>query len=154
MRIPQRIKIISELISYPYLIDVGTDHCLLPYYVTKRHHICDHVFALEKNIGPYNIAKNIIQKHNLNHVKLLNTDKFITPLFKETSIVIAGLSGKTIYKYIYENIKNIRKCSELIVQPVQHIDFLRNRLSFIFKEQIVVEMIVANKNVILTKYGI
>ncbi len=98
------------------IIDVGTDHALLPCYLYQRG--ARRLTASDINAGPLLAAKENIQKYTdrPESIRLMQTDGLIGADFAE-EIIIAGMGGELIVK-ILSDFALEEKDVHLILQPM------------------------------------
>lgn len=101
MKISDRLKLIADMVTNNYVIDVGCDHALLDIYLTKLGKKCiatdisnNVVETAKKNISKYNLDIEVIQTDGLKNINIP----------KHSTVVIAGMGAHTIidilkYKY-------------------------------------------------------
>ncbi len=113
------------------VLDVGTDHALLPIFLVKNG-ITKNVIASDINKDPLNAAIKNIEKEklsNLIELKLMNGIEGIKKNQFDT-IVIAGMGGHTISKIIKGNEFNGR----FLIHSTTNIDDVRISLQNIGKK--------------------
>ena len=115
MKITKRLKEITNLIDYgKSVIDIGTDHGLVPLYLAKNN-ISDDILATD-------ISEKSLQKleSRLNSKEIIKTkvcDGFDGILIKENQVaVIAGMGAVTIIDIIKKNIDKVRKLDYVICE--------------------------------------
>jgi len=98
----KRLEVISSLIKKDEkILDVGTDHGLVPIFLLKNK-ITDKITASDINEGPLDSARKNLNKNNfLDKVELILTDGFnnLNPNDYDV-IILAGMGGQTICKII------------------------------------------------------
>ncbi|MCQ2770948.1 MAG: class I SAM-dependent methyltransferase [Clostridia bacterium] len=124
-----RLQAVADLVCGDYLIDVGTDHAMLPIYLVKNK-IVKNAIASDINKAPLTKAEiNIKINHLDGSIKTV-----LTPGLKGlekhpvTDISIAGLGGLNIIEILEEADFVKRQNIHLILQPMQHIAELRKYL--------------------------
>lgn len=123
-----RLKAIVDLISPGNrLIDVGTDHCLIPITAIAKG-IRQYAIASDLREGPLKIARTNILKYNLqDKIKLLHTDGLKgNPVLDDDCLVISGMGG---YEIIAIMQSSLPKCNNIILQPQKSFIELRQFLS-------------------------
>ncbi len=110
--------------------DIGTDHAYLPIYLILNGK-ASKAYASDINVGPIQKARENIQKYGLeNYIETrvcsgLDEIEKVAP----NDIVICGMGGELIVK-ILENSSYIRnKNVRLILQPMTHVEEVREYLS-------------------------
>jgi len=120
LQISSRLKIIASYVSpYRHLIDVGTDHCLVPIHLMLNHDI-DSAIATDVKEGPLNEANKNINLYNLTHkidTRLGNGLELINIKDNCDTIIVAGMGGKLITDILDtgQHIMHLNK--RLILQP-------------------------------------
>lgn len=107
--------------------DIGTDHALLPIYLTQKG-ICQKAIACDIKEGPLKRASSNLKQYGNEKVEI-RKGKGLKPLRKGEAdlIVIAGMSGTTISDILHKG-KDTSQSTPLILQPVQSDEFLRRYL--------------------------
>lgn len=138
----KRLEMIQSLIPKGCILaDIGTDHAQLPILVVKEGR-CDKVYACDEKVGPLSIAKENIQKENLE-------DKIITILSDGFSFVpedancavIAGMGFYTARDILENAINRLSSFQEIIVQINLDIYLMRKWISdhhFNINEEVIV----------------
>lgn len=106
--------------------DIGTDHAFLPIYLVNQG-ICSHAIGGDINPGPYQVAKQTVKEHNLNHkIAIRQGDglQVITPREVDT-VVMAGMGGTTMIDILAQSPENTKYVRKLILQPMIASDILR-----------------------------
>lgn len=153
---PRLARIQEYVESGSVVADIGTDHAYLPINLINQG-TCPRVIAGDINEGPYETAKETIQKNHLEkqiNLRLGNGLKILQHGEADT-IVIAGMGGATIIDILVDSpeiLKNVRK---LILQPMIATGQLRLWLvnngwqitaeSLVKEERRIYEIIVAEK---------
>lgn len=123
----RRLSAVAELVRGRSVIDVGTDHAILPVYLCLSGKI-DFAVASDIKKGPLENAKRNISENNL-------SDKISTVLtaglcgmdgLSPSDIVIAGMGGIMIKDIISPS--DIARRAHLILQPMTHAHILREYL--------------------------
>ena len=66
MKISDRLQALTFFVPYnSKVIDVGTDHALLPIYLIENDLVCNPVIASDNKYGPLDAAKKNIEAYNL-----------------------------------------------------------------------------------------
>jgi len=124
---PRLETIINMITPGQRIIDVGTDHCLIPITAIAKG-IRDIGIATDIRVGPLKIAKkNILRFGFQDKIQLLQTDglKGIT-IKTDDSMVIAGMGGYEIISIMQETMP---VCENIILQPQKSHMELRQFLS-------------------------
>ncbi len=118
-QISNRLKTISSYVfPYKHLIDVGTDHCLVPIYLVINNIISDAI-ATDINVGPVIEAKKNVQLYHLDekiNVRLGDGLASITDSDKADVVIIAGMGGRLIQGILSEGIQLLTQNKRLILQ--------------------------------------
>ena len=96
-----RIKALAGLVDKnTKLVDIGTDHALLPIYLYE-HNITRNIVGSDISSNALEFAKNNLLKHNLdNKIKLVVSDGFKNLDEKFDTAVISGMGTDTIKKIL------------------------------------------------------
>lgn len=122
-----RLSAVGELVRGRFLIDVGTDHAILPIYLCLAGKI-DSAIASDIRKGPLENAEKNISCHGLSE----KISTVLTPGLhgmdglSPSDIVIAGMGGIMIKDIISES--DVARRSHLILQPMTHAHILREHL--------------------------
>lgn len=125
-----RLECIKSMVSKCKIAaDIGTDHGYVPEMLLSEN-ICEKIIATDLNKGPLSSAIEYLTSMNLSHrcdfrlgsgLQVLNENEV-------DAIIIAGMGGDLISDIIEAN-KNIAfNASQLILQPMTHVDKLRKYL--------------------------
>jgi tRNA (adenine22-N1)-methyltransferase len=129
MAVSRRLeKVISLIKLNERVIDIGTDHAIVPIELYKRD-ITSNLTATEVAKGPYDIAlKNIKENGLKDKIRLILSDGFenISPRQFDT-IVILGMGGSLISKILSPKKTKIR--ARLILHATNSHDLLRKKVS-------------------------
>ena len=139
--ISKRLKEIAKYTSgYNLLLDVGSDHGLLPIYALKNKYV-NEAIASDINSKPLIIAKENFAKYNLD-IKTIIYDGI--PKTNADVIVIAGMGAELVISILEKTLNNAKNLKRLILAPNCDYDILRNYVKKSFK--IVDEDIIYDKN--------
>lgn len=117
-----RIKALASLVDKDSgLVDIGTDHALLPIYLYENE-ITKKVTGSDISSNALEFAKNNLKKHNLSDkIKLIVSDGFTNLNDEYDTAVISGMGTDTIKKILdIDNIPN-----KLIISSHKNVDELR-----------------------------
>lgn len=117
-----RIKALASLVDKDSrLVDIGTDHALLPIYLYENE-ITKKVTGSDISSNALEFAKNNLKKHNLSDkIKLIVSDGFTNLNDEYDTAVISGMGTDTIKKILdRENLPN-----KLIISSHKNVDKLR-----------------------------
>ncbi len=128
MQLSNRLMTIAHNV-YPYrnLIDIGTDHCLVPIYLLLNE-IIDKAIASDLNYGPIKEAKKNIEYYHLEdkiELRLGNGLNIINNQDLCDVIIIAGMGGRLITSILDMGLDKIKNNKRLILQPNIDEDIVR-----------------------------
>lgn len=117
-----RIKALASLVDKDSgLVDIGTDHALLPIYLYENE-ITKKVTGSDISSNALEFAKNNLKKHNLSDkIKLIVSDGFTNLNDEYDTAVISGMGTDTIKKILDR--ENLPK--KLIISSHKNVDKLR-----------------------------
>ena len=117
-----RIKALASLVDKDsILVDIGTDHALLPIYLYENE-ITKKVTGSDISSNALEFAKNNLKKHNLSDkIKLIVSDGFTNLNDEYDTAVISGMGTDTIKKILDR--ENLPK--KLIISSHKNVDKLR-----------------------------
>lgn len=117
-----RIKALASLVDKDSgLVDIGTDHALLPIYLYENK-ITKKVTGSDISSNALEFAKNNLKKHNLSDkIKLIVSDGFTNLNDEYDTAVISGMGTDTIKKILDR--ENLPK--KLIISSHKNVDKLR-----------------------------
>ena len=139
--ISNRLKAIAKYSNKSHiLLDVGSDHGLLPIYAIESK-FCDSAIASDINELPLINAKKNFKRHNLD-IKTIVYDGI--PITNADCIVISGMGSELIIKILEKTLNNAINLNKLILCPNTDYDMLRKYINNKFK--IIDEEIIYDKN--------
>ncbi|NLL23756.1 MAG: SAM-dependent methyltransferase [Tissierellia bacterium] len=119
-----RLEVIASLVDAgSRLIDIGSDHAMLPLLLLERR-IVERIGVSDIAEGPLNNAKRTLAGKNADFYLadgLPSTGEF-------DSAVIAGMGGHTIIDILRKDRVRFQQMRYLILQPMQHLMQLREYL--------------------------
>lgn len=117
-----RIKALASLVDKDSrLVDIGTDHALLPIYLYENE-ITKKVTGSDISSNALEFAKNNLKKHNLSDkIKLIVSDGFTNLNDEYDTAVISGMGTDTIKKILDR--ESLPK--KLIISSHKNVDKLR-----------------------------
>lgn len=117
-----RIKALASLVDKDSrLVDIGTDHALLPIYLYENE-ITKKVTGSDISSNALEFAKNNLKKHNLSDkIKLIVSDGFTNLNDEYDTAVISGMGTDTIKKILDR--ENLPK--KLIISSHKNVDKVR-----------------------------
>ena len=145
MRISNRLEALTFFVPYnSKVIDVGTDHALLPIYLIENDLVCNPVIASDNKYGPLETAKKNISMYDLqSKISLCLSDGLKEVESDFDCVIIAGMGGSLISKILNDSKEKLEKVKTLILQPNNSEfavrEFLKNNNFKITNEMIVYE---------------
>lgn len=119
MRLSNRLKTIASFLPKgAYFADIGSDHALLPSYVCL-HDINARAIAGEVAEGPYQAAKNTIEKYGLTRRVDVRLGSGLEVVKGDSikQIVVAGMGGGLITSILESGKAALKSVDRIIVQP-------------------------------------
>lgn len=145
MRISDRLQALTFFVPYnSRVIDVGTDHALLPIYLIENDLVCNPIIASDNKYGPLETAKKNIEAFDLqNRITICLSDGLKDVEADYDCVIIAGMGGSLISKILNDSKDKLKKVKTLILQPnnSEYVvrEFLKNNEFIIVNEMIVYE---------------
>ena len=145
MRISNRLEALTFFVPYnSKVIDVGTDHALLPIYLIENDLVCNPVIASDNKYGPLETAKKNIAMYDLqSKISLCLSDGLKEVESDFDCVIIAGMGGSLISKILNDSKEKLNQVKTLILQPNNSEyavrEFLKNNNFRITNEMIVYE---------------
>lgn len=145
MRISDRLQALTFFVPYnSKVVDVGTDHALLPIYLIENDLVCNPVIASDAKYGPLETAKKNIAAFDLqNKITICLSDGLKDIEADFDCVIIAGMGGSLINKILNDSKDKLNKVKTLILQPnnSEYVvrEFLKNNHFQIINEMIVYE---------------
>ena len=128
LRVSKRLTEIARLISANRLIDIGTDHGLLPIYALEQGIVSMAIGGDKSPLALANARANQERSIDGEKLSLICTDGLeAIPLAAGDCIVLAGIGGRLITQIIDGDA--VEKCSQLITQANSDQPVLRAFLS-------------------------
>ncbi|NLG81140.1 MAG: SAM-dependent methyltransferase [Bacilli bacterium] len=132
MKLSKRLSKVAQFVKpYRAIVDIGTDHALLPIYLLK-HKIIDSCIATDNKKGPLTRAQENLTKHgfqNSAEVRLGDGLNPLTPNDNLDCIIIAGMGGLLIVDILEKGKTLLKSNKRLILQPNGHLEEVRDWLS-------------------------
>jgi len=126
--VSKRLIEISQLISTERLIDIGTDHGLLPIYVLERGIVAKAIGVDKSNLALGQARVNQEKSAEGEHLELVCADGLESLNVKETDcIVLAGMGGRNIVQILSSG--KMENARQIITQANSNQPFLRRFLS-------------------------
>jgi len=126
--VSKRLIEISQLISTERLIDIGTDHGLLPIYVLERGIVAKAIGVDKSNLALGQARVNQEKSAEGEHLELVCADGLEALNVKETDcIVLAGMGGRNIVQILSSG--KMESARQIITQANSNQPFLRRFLS-------------------------
>jgi tRNA (adenine22-N1)-methyltransferase len=130
LKLSKRLETLISIIPKSSLVvDVGTDHALVPIEIINRN-IANKVIASDVKIGPLEVAKKNINKYKLNNyidIRLSDGLENIKACELET-LIISGIGGILTSRLLEKNLDKARKIKKLILLPMNSNDIIRKWL--------------------------
>ena len=126
MKISQRLHKIAEMVKYPTVVDVGTDHALLPIYLVQNG-LAERVLATDVAEGPLARARENIAAHGLAdavETRLCNGLDGVGAGFQ--TCIIAGMGGNLIIEILRHEAAH--SFAQLLLSPQRNAPDLRRFL--------------------------
>ena len=124
--ISNRLKCISKYTKgFNKVLDVGSDHGLLPIYAIENHFVKSAI-ASDINSKPLIKAKENFLKHNLD-IEVIVYDGI--PKTDSDCIVIAGMGAELIIKILEKTLSNAINYKRLVLAPNTDYYLLRQYLN-------------------------
>ena len=114
--------------GYNLLLDVGSDHGLLPIYAINNNYVKDAI-ASDINFKPLIKAKENFKKYNLD-IKTIIYDGI--PETIADCIVIAGMGSELIIQILDKTLNNAKNLKRLILCPNTDYEMLRTYINHKF----------------------
>ena len=137
----KRLQAIYEMLpEVSSVLDVGTDHCLLPMQISKDNSVVE-IGASDIAEGPLQMAANMLEKNKISNVSLYLSDGLVQIPKQYECIVIAGMGAINIID-IFEKGKDYLKGVKYLLLQCNKNDYdLRKWLGtngYIFLEERIV----------------
>lgn len=131
MQLPPRLLAIAGFVPPGRrIVDVGTDHALLPIYLVKNG-ISPSLIAGDLHTGPYEVARAAVEEAGLQDlvsVRLGDGLSIVQPGEAEVA-VIAGMGGGTIREIIRNSMDTATQMERMVLQPMVDAGALRTWLA-------------------------
>jgi tRNA (adenine22-N1)-methyltransferase len=142
VKISDRLQKIANMVRYPRVADIGTDHGLLPIYMAESAMV-ERVLATDVNLGPLERALTNIAAAGL-EAKISTClcdglDGIVSGEYD--TCIIAGMGGGLIVKIIEENLQTALAFKQLLLSPQRDAPYVRKFLhanGFAIKDEVVV----------------
>ncbi len=136
--ISKRLKEISKYTKgYNLLLDVGSDHGLLPIYAINNDYVKDAI-ASDINYKPLIKAKENFTKYNLD-IKTIVFDGI--PETDADIIAICGMGAELIIQILEKTLNNAKNLKRLILSPNNDYyilrQYLNNKFNIVWEEVII-----------------
>ncbi len=143
MEISKRLQAVAELVSYPIVADIGTDHGYVPLYLYENGKI-QKAFACDLNKQPLEKAKQNIKDKCAEHVIETRLGSGLLPIapHEAQTAVIAGMGGMLLLHILQDSKETVESLQELILSPQHDIDKVRkyiHTIGFAIKQEIMVK---------------
>ena len=134
MKLSNRLEAVANFVPFnSVLLDIGTDHAMLPIYLCEEGQI-KKAYASDNKEGPLTIAKNNIAVYGLsNKISTLKSDgikDISSDILNEVSCVtIAGMGGILIRDILsVESWKKVLSNKSLVLQPNSNAEDVRRQI--------------------------
>lgn len=129
VKLSKRLSHLADMVTYPVLADVGTDHAYLPIYLLQSGKI-RRAYALDIGDGPLLAAKEHILACGLGDYITVRLSDGVKELGQKEAdaILIAGMGGDVMLHILEDGKSVIESAKELILQPQSKIELVRNYL--------------------------
>ncbi|MGP4061685.1 tRNA (adenine(22)-N(1))-methyltransferase [Halobacillus sp. H74] len=118
-QLSKRLTLVAEYLPHgSHFADIGSDHAYLPCYVCLRDPEAQAI-AGEVNQGPYNSARQEVEKHELQDRIDVRLGNGLEVVQKDEvdQIVIAGMGGPLIRDILEEGKDRLTSVERIITQP-------------------------------------
>lgn len=130
VKLSDRLQTIFDMVRNDAIVaDVGSDHGKLMISLYERG-VISHGYAIENKKGPYNRLKKALEE--------ANCIENIVPMFSDgitdlpscvTTLVIAGMGGKTILEILKAHLSKLHNVDTIIVDGHSSLPLLREEIS-------------------------
>ena len=123
-----RLQTILELLpEVDSVIDVGTDHCLLPIAIKQKFPSME-VAASDVAKGPLLSAQKQLQEYKVSDIELFLSNGLQSISKQYDSVIIAGMGANTMIEIMENNLDYCKNCKYMILQANKDLDILRQWL--------------------------
>ena len=128
MRISNRLEALTFFVPYnSKVIDVGTDHALLPIYLIENDLVCNPIIASDNKYGPLETAKKNIAMYDLqSKISLCLSDGLKEVESDFDCVIIAGMGGSLISKILNDSNDKLLKYFKFLIFDVISVDSFSN----------------------------
>ncbi|MDD3395163.1 MAG: class I SAM-dependent methyltransferase [Anaerotignum sp.] len=129
MDISKRLQAVAELVSYPIVADIGTDHGYVPIYLHRLGKV-KKAFACDVRKGPLEKAQENILLHQAQAYIETRLGSGLLPLQpgEAETAVIAGMGGMLTIRILKDSPEVVASLKELILAPQLDVDAVRRYL--------------------------
>lgn len=128
----ERLATIAKyVVPNSIVVDVGTDHALLPIFLIENNLACQ-IIGIEINQGPFLKAKKNVANLGLEKEIVLRQGDGLQPVINEQVdvVVIAGMGGKSIIEILKRGAKLLKNVKRIILQPMNGCELVRNYIFY------------------------
>ena len=125
IRLQTILDILPEVNS---VVDVGTDHCLLPIAIKQKYPLMD-VAASDVAKGPLASAQKQLQDHNIEDIQLYLSNGVHSIDKQYECVIVAGMGANTMMEIMEQDLQYCKNCKYLILQANRDVDLLRKWLN-------------------------
>lgn len=128
-KLSKRLLAIAEMVPNSIVADIGADHGKLMIELFNEGKITKG-YAVENKKGPYSrLVKALEEEELIDSIIPLFSDGISDLPSSVTTVVIAGMGGKTIVNILKKNLAKLKNVDTLILDAHSCIPFLRNEVS-------------------------
>ena len=127
MLTPRLQAILNILPEVSSVLDVGTDHCLLPIAIKKRYPMME-VAASDVALGPLANAQKQLDLQQISDIALYHSNGLCNIPKSYECVMIAGMGAQTMMEILTASEAYVRNCKYLILQANTEVDDLRKWL--------------------------
>ena len=124
-RLQTILDILPEVQS---VVDVGTDHCLLPIAIKQKYPSME-VAAADVAKGPLASAQKQLQDHNIEDIQLYLSNGVHSIDKQYECVIVAGMGANTMMEIMEQDLQYCKNCKYLILQANKDVDLLRKWLN-------------------------
>ena len=123
-----RLQTILDLLpEVNSVIDVGTDHCLLPIAIKQKFPSME-VAASDVAKGPLLSAQKQLQEYQVSDIELYLSNGLQSIPEQYDCVIIAGMGANTMVEIMENNLEYCKNCKYMLLQSNKDLDLLREWL--------------------------
>lgn len=124
----KRLQTILDVLPHVLsVVDVGTDHCLLPIAIKKKYPNME-VSASDVAKGPLASAQKMLQEHHMQDIQLYLSNGVQDLPMQCEAVIIAGMGANTMIEILEKGFDYCKACKYLVLQANKDVDLLREWL--------------------------